>query len=134
MLKMYFKEDTFMKTTIESEYLHDNIYDKAYIAKLSIDKNSNKFNREFLSRTNIKRKPYNFYFTWDILKGGVYEKREKHHYQGEITYYYAVNYNGDIIKLRDKKVALALLKQGIRSWGKKSPLRIQMNNLRLIKS
>ena len=49
MLKMYFKEDTFMKTTIQSEYIHDYIYDKAYIAKLSIDKNRNKFNRSLKS-------------------------------------------------------------------------------------
>jgi len=123
-----------MKTTIESEYIHDNFYDKAYIAKLSIDKNSNKFNRDFLLKNIFKRKAYNFYFTWDILKAGVYEKREKHHYQGEITYYFAVNYNGDVIKLKDRKIALALLKQDIRSWGRKSTLRIKMNNLRSIKS
>jgi len=122
-----------MKTTIKSEYIHDNQHNKAYIAKLSIDKNSNRFNREFLSRTNIKRKPYNFYFTWDILKGGVYEKKEKHHYLGDKSAYFAINYNGDVIKLRDRKVAQALLKQGIRSWGRKSPLRIQMNNLISIK-
>jgi len=123
-----------MNTTIQSEYIHNHSHNKAYIAKLSIDKNSNKFNRSFLSKNTFKRKAYNFYFTWDILKGGVYEKKEKHHYQCEITYYIAVNYNGDIIKLKDRKVALALLKQGIRSWGRNSPLRIKMNNLRSIKS
>jgi hypothetical protein len=122
-----------MQRTIKSEYIHDNIYDKAYIAKLSIDKNSNKFNRIFLSRSDIKIKAYDWRFIWNILKAGVYEKREQHHYQGEITYYFAVNYNGDVIKLIDKKVALALLKKGIRSWGRSSPLRIQMLNHSFIK-
>jgi len=122
-----------MQTTIKSEYIHDNIYDKAYIAKLSINKNSNKFNRDFLSKNTFRKKAYNFYFTWDILKGGIYEKKEFHHYQGDITYYFAINYNGDVVKLRDRKIAIFLLKKGIKTWGRKSSLRIQMNNLRFKK-
>lgn len=116
------------ETTMNSEFIHDNLYDKAYIAKLTIKKDS-KFNRDFLPRTNIKEKPYKFHFQWTITKAGVFEKKEQHHYQGEITTYFVINYNGEIIKLRDRKVALALLSKGIRSWGRSSPLRIQMWNL-----
>ncbi|WP_418640618.1 hypothetical protein [Sulfurimonas sp. ST-27] len=123
-----------MILTIKSEFIHDNIYDKAYIAKLAIEKQTGKLNRNFLVRKNIKKKPYSFNFQWAVIKGGVYEKKEQHHYQGQITSYFAVNYNGDIIKLRNRKIAQILLKKGIRSWGRKSSLRIQMYNLMARKS
>jgi len=118
-----------MKTIIKSEFIHDNMYDKAYVAKLSIEKSTGKFSRIFIHKKNIQRKPYSFNFQWTLTQGGIYEKKEQHHYQGEITSYFAVNYNGDIIKLRNRKIAQILLKKGIRSWGRKSPLRIQMHNL-----
>lgn len=115
-----------MQTIIQSEFIHTNLHDLAYIAKLSKPTDKFKYDREFLPRKNIKRTNYDFYFQWYILEPGVYEKKESHHYMNDQVSYFAINNAGEKINISGGKQLQKLIFSDIDKWAGLSKLKVQL--------
>ena len=119
-----------MNIKIDSEFKHSHLHDVAYLAKLSVPTGTHDFDREFLARNNIKRKNFDFYFEWNVLSAGIYEKKESHHYDADKVLYFAVNNAGDIIKIANKKEVEILVYSNEDNWVGLSKLKVQLFKLR----
>ena len=87
-----------------------------------------------MTKQAFKNNYFRFYFKWDITIPGVYEMKEQRIDNDLVnTTYFAVNTNGDIIALKDKKEVQSLIFSNTDTWSKFSKLKIQINKANLIK-
>ena len=113
--------------TITGKHAHKYLEDKAYIALLREPTGKFKYDRQFIKKQAFKNKYFHYDLKWEITTPGVYEMKEQNVYNNlSKTTYFAVNSNGDIIALVDKREVALLVSINVNDWAELSKFRIQI--------
>ena len=113
--------------TIKSKHPHKYLEDKAYIALLSEPTGKYTYDRQFIKKQAFRNKYLHFDLKWEINAPGVYEMKEQNVYNDlSKTTYFAVNTNGNLISLADKREIALLVSTNINDWAELSKLKIQI--------